>query len=91
MTAPRFPFEKSYSGLIGLSLLLCGTASGNQAMFAIALGEYDNQNLSGASQADGHEATLSSRIEVFDGRDGEGKKRLTKREIRFEMNNIVGE
>ena len=34
-------------------------------MFAIAFGEYDNQNLSGASEADCHEATLSSRIEAF--------------------------
>lgn len=36
-------------------------------MFAIAFGEYDNQNLSGASQADGHETPLSSRIEVLNG------------------------
>jgi hypothetical protein len=63
MTAPRLPFEKSYSALIILYLSSRGATRGDQAKFALSHGVDDHQNAAGVPQADPDEPFL--RLEIW--------------------------
>src|SRR5687768_12926267 len=71
ITAPRFPFEKSYSAFILSSLLSRRTTRRDESVLFIPLRPYDHQQFASASQPDRYETSLSLGIRVGDG-NGQG-------------------
>jgi hypothetical protein len=65
-TAPRLPFEKSYSALIEFAFLSRRYARGNQSILVAALGVDDYQQFTCASKTNRDKALLAFRVRVLD-------------------------
>lgn len=64
ISAPRLPFEKSYSALIVSHLVSCSAACGNETDFLTAKRIDNNQNYPCATGADGNKPLLIFRVRV---------------------------
>src|SRR5437867_13395806 len=74
MTAPRFPFRKSYSFFIGMPLAPGRPACGNEANIVASVGVNDHEDLSHVIASNGDKSLLASGPLILLG-DGVGIER----------------
>src|SRR5690349_13913970 len=77
ITAPRLPFEKSYSAFIGFALSASCVTGRDEARLAIAVGVDHDQEFTGASKANGHVAWFIHGTDVLDRQ----RKRIEQRAL----------